>query len=97
MAAESMSRAPSGGGHVRVTPSVAPNTKRGPAPVPATGLRAVRLWWRVSKRGRWHAISKRRAFRALMPGLIRELDYLEVTGCWPVIGIDLAEDKQAGW
>jgi hypothetical protein len=41
------------------------------------------FWWRVSKRGRWYAISKRRAFRALMPGLIRELGYLEVTGRWP--------------
>jgi hypothetical protein len=41
------------------------------------------LWWRVSKRGRWYAISKRRAFRALMPGLIGELGYLEVTGRWP--------------
>jgi hypothetical protein len=43
----------------------------------------VRLWWRVSKRGRWYAISKRRAFRALMPDLRRELRYLEVTRRWP--------------
>jgi hypothetical protein len=41
------------------------------------------FWWRVSKGGRWYAISKRRAFRALMPGLMRELGYLEVTGRWP--------------
>ncbi len=41
------------------------------------------FWWRVSKRGRWYAISKRRAFRALMPGLMRELGYLEVSGHWP--------------
>jgi len=43
----------------------------------------VRLLVRVSKRGRWYAISKRRAFGALMPGLIRELGYLDVTGRWP--------------
>lgn len=41
------------------------------------------FWWCVSKRGRWYAISKRRAFRALMPGLMRELGYLEMTGRWP--------------
>jgi hypothetical protein len=41
------------------------------------------FWWRVSKRGRWYAISKRRAFRALTADLIRELGYLEVTGRWP--------------
>jgi hypothetical protein len=41
------------------------------------------FWWRVSKRGRWYAISKRRAFRTLMPGLMGELGYLEVTGRWP--------------
>ena len=35
------------------------------------------------RRGRWYAISRRRAFRALMPDLIRELGYLEVTGRWP--------------
>ena len=40
------------------------------------------FWWRVSKRGRWYAISKRRAFRALMPGMMGELGYLEVTGRW---------------
>ncbi|HEV2375266.1 MAG TPA: hypothetical protein VGS19_24285 [Streptosporangiaceae bacterium] len=41
-----------------------------------------RSWWRVSKRGRWHAISKRRAFRRLLPGLRRELSYFEATGTW---------------
>ena len=42
-----------------------------------------RSWWRVSKRGRWQAISKRRAFRALLPGMRRELDHFEMTGGWP--------------
>jgi hypothetical protein len=32
-----------------------------------------RFWWRVGKRGRWYAISKRRAFRALVGELGREL------------------------
>ena len=40
-------------------------------------------WWRVGKHGRWHAISKRRAFRALRTELMRELSYLELTGDWP--------------
>ena len=42
-----------------------------------------RSLWRVSKRGRWHAISKRRALRALLPELMRELSYFEVAGGWP--------------
>ncbi len=42
-----------------------------------------RFWWRVGKRGRWYAISKRRAFRALLPVVMRELGYFEVTGDWP--------------
>jgi hypothetical protein len=42
-----------------------------------------RSWWRVSKRGRWYAISKRRAFRALLPGLIQQLRHFEATGRWP--------------
>ena len=46
---------------------------------------ACSYWWRASKRGRWYAISRRRAFRALMPGLKRELGYLEVTGRWPTV------------
>jgi hypothetical protein len=41
------------------------------------------FWWRVGRRGRWYAISKRRAFRALVPGLLLELGYFEVTGNWP--------------
>jgi hypothetical protein len=44
---------------------------------------ACRWWWRVGRRGRWYAISKRRAFRALLPGLIGELGYFEATGGWP--------------
>jgi hypothetical protein len=43
----------------------------------------VRLLVAHQQAGRWYAISKRRAFRVLMPGLIRELGYLEVTGRWP--------------
>ena len=42
-----------------------------------------RSWWRVGRRGRWYAISKRRAFRALLPELRRELGYFETTGRWP--------------
>jgi hypothetical protein len=42
-----------------------------------------RSWWRAGKRGRWYAISKRRAFRALLPELMRELGHFEVTGRWP--------------
>jgi len=41
------------------------------------------LWWRVGKRGRWYAISERRAFRVLARELERELGYFEVTGDWP--------------
>ena len=40
-------------------------------------------WWRVGKHGHWHAISKRRAFRALRTELMRELSCFEVTGDWP--------------
>lgn len=43
-----------------------------------------RSLWRVGNRGRWYAISKRRAFRALRPELRRELRYFEVTGGWPL-------------
>jgi len=42
-----------------------------------------RSWWRVSKRGRWYPISRRRAFRALLPEVRRELSHFEVTGGWP--------------
>ena len=42
-----------------------------------------RSWWRAGKRGRWHAISKHRAFRALLPELMRELGHFEMTGGWP--------------
>ena len=42
-----------------------------------------RWWWRVSKRGRWYAVSKRRAFRVLVSELRRELSYYEATGSWP--------------
>jgi len=42
-----------------------------------------RSWWRAGKRGRWYAISKLRAFRALLPELMRGLSYFEVTGRWP--------------
>jgi hypothetical protein len=44
---------------------------------------ACRYWWRASKRGRWYAISKRRAFRALLPDLRREVGGFEMTGEWP--------------
>jgi hypothetical protein len=44
---------------------------------------ACRSWWRVGRRGRWHAISKRRAFRALLAELRRELGCFETTGRWP--------------
>jgi hypothetical protein len=44
---------------------------------------ACRYWWRASKRGQWCAISKRRAFRVLLPGLKRALGHFEVTGNWP--------------
>jgi hypothetical protein len=42
-----------------------------------------RFWWRAGKRGRWYAISKRRALHALVRELRRELSYFEVTGNWP--------------
>jgi hypothetical protein len=42
-----------------------------------------RFWWRVGRRGRWYAISKRRAFRVLLPDLRRELGFFETTGDWP--------------
>jgi hypothetical protein len=51
-----------------------------PGEIAACGCRS---WWRVSKRGRWYAISKRRAFRALLPSLMRELRHFEATGRWP--------------
>ena len=44
---------------------------------------ACRFWWRVGKRGRWYAISRRRAFRVLVPDLRRTLRYIEATGAWP--------------
>lgn len=44
---------------------------------------ACRSWWRASKRGQWHAISKRRALRMLLPELRRQLGYFELTGRWP--------------
>jgi hypothetical protein len=40
-------------------------------------------WWRAGKRGRWHAISVRRAFRVLLPELIDGLGRFELTGDWP--------------
>jgi hypothetical protein len=40
-------------------------------------------WWRVGRRGRWQAVSARRAFRVLLPGLLRELGRFELTGGWP--------------
>jgi hypothetical protein len=42
-----------------------------------------RFWWRISKRGGWYAISKRRAFRALAPELRRVVAQFEATGAWP--------------
>jgi hypothetical protein len=42
-----------------------------------------RYWWRVGRRGRWYAISKRRAFRALASELRRELSSFEAAGIWP--------------
>jgi len=42
-----------------------------------------RSWWRVGRGGRWYAISKRRALRALLPQLMRELGHFEATGSWP--------------
>jgi hypothetical protein len=44
---------------------------------------ACRYWWRVSKRGRWYAISKRRAFHALLPDLIRDIGCFETAEGWP--------------
>jgi hypothetical protein len=41
-----------------------------------------RLWWRVGRRGRWYAISRRRALSVLARELRRELDYFDVTGNW---------------
>jgi hypothetical protein len=40
-------------------------------------------WWRAGQRGRWRPISARRAFRVLVPGLMRELSCFELTGGWP--------------
>jgi hypothetical protein len=51
-----------------------------PGEIAACGCRS---WWRVSKRGRWYAISKRRAFRALLPDMRLDLGYFEMTGRWP--------------
>ena len=48
--------------------------------IAACGCRSL---WRVSKRGRWYAVSRRRAFRALLPELRRELRYFDVAGGWP--------------
>jgi len=42
-----------------------------------------RFWWRAGKRGRWYAISRRRALGVLAHELRRELDYFDVTGNWP--------------
>jgi hypothetical protein len=42
-----------------------------------------RFWWRVGTRGRWYAISRRRALRVLARQLRRELAYFDVTGNWP--------------
>jgi hypothetical protein len=42
-----------------------------------------RFWWRVGKRGRWYAISRRRALGVLARELRHELDYFDVTGNWP--------------
>jgi len=40
-------------------------------------------WWRADKRGRWRAISARRAFQVLFPALTRDLRIFELTGFWP--------------
>jgi hypothetical protein len=40
-------------------------------------------WWRAGQRGRWRAICARRAFRVLVPGLMREVSCFELTGGWP--------------
>ena len=42
-----------------------------------------RFWWRAGTRGRWYAISRRRALGVLARELRRELDYFDVTGNWP--------------
>jgi hypothetical protein len=42
-----------------------------------------RFWWRAGKSGRWHAISRRRAFRALLPELQGAIGHFEATGTWP--------------
>ena len=42
-----------------------------------------RFWWRVGRRGRWYAISRRRALGVFARELRRELDYFDVTGNWP--------------
>lgn len=44
---------------------------------------ACRFWWRFGKRGRWYAISKRRAYRTLAPDLRKMLRCFEATGAWP--------------
>jgi hypothetical protein len=55
--------------------------RRGGRPGQITAC-ACRFWWRVSKRGHWYAISKRRAFRALAPELRRVLGDFERAGGW---------------
>ena len=47
--------------------------------------RRVRVRFLVAcwQAGRWYAISKRCAFRVLLPGLMRELGHFEATGNWP--------------
>jgi hypothetical protein len=51
-----------------------------PGQIAACGCR---FWWRASRRGQWYAISKRRAFRTLLPELTRALGHFEATGAWP--------------
>jgi hypothetical protein len=40
-------------------------------------------WRRAGQRGRRRPISAPRAFRVLVPGLMRELSCFELTGGWP--------------
>jgi len=51
-----------------------------PGQIAACGCR---FWWRIGKRGGWYAISRRRAFRALLPELRRTVGQFEATGAWP--------------
>ena len=46
------------------------------------GVCGCGYWWRVGRRGRWRAISKRKAFKLLWPVIEKELDCWVTTGNW---------------